>query len=177
MNYTAFFAILGGIGSLLGGIANFVQLFIKTKEVSAAEEPKQFNTTYLAHIVVGIFALLISGILLIYVTPIYYCTHIYVTPDGKYKAIKVANGKDVHYQIIRNQDNSIVFKTNAQYDTPNDVKAATFSSDSKKFAAAYHYSHDGNYTWIGVWDVLSGKLIKTIRRDGWKTSICFAVKE
>jgi hypothetical protein len=45
------------------------------------------------------------------------------------------------------------------------------SPDSKKIAAAYHYSHEGQYTWVGIWDIESGNLIDTKRRSGWTTDI------
>ena len=35
---------------------------------------------------------------------------------------------------------------------------AAFSADSTVFAAAYHYSHDGLYTWIGYWSTSGGEL-------------------
>ena len=43
------------------------------------------------------------------------------------------------------------FTTHAQYSSPNDVKDWGFSEDNTRFAAAYHYGHDGGYTWRGVW--------------------------
>ena len=46
-----------------------------------------------------------------------------------------------------------------------------FSPDSKKFAAAYHYGHAGNYTWIGIWDITNGKLINTTKKEGFITII------
>ena len=63
--------------------------------------------------------------------------------------------------------NRTVVRTFAEFPTPNDVKAGLFSPDSKEFAAAYHYSHDGNYTWVGIWDLETGKLSRKVRLEGW----------
>ena len=65
----------------------------------------------------------------------------------------------------------------AQYKTPNDVKAGTFSANSKEFAAAYHYGHDGGYTWIGIWSVENGEMIREERRPGWTTDICSVLEK
>ncbi len=95
----------------------------------------------------------------------------FISPDNKYKAIKIGTAKNSHYQVIQIITNKVVFTTYAQYTSTNDVKAMKFSPDSKKFAAAYHYGHAGNYTWIGIWDITNGKLINTTKKEGFITII------
>jgi hypothetical protein len=84
-----------------------------------------------------------------------------VSPDGKYVAVLVTNGRDKHYQIKERASGRIIFTTSARYKTPNDVKGGAFSPDSQKFAAIYHYGHKGPHTWIVVWWVTTGL------RDSW----------
>jgi len=43
------------------------------------------------------------------------------------------------------------FTSFAQYSTPNNAKDWGFNADKTKFAVAYHYGHNGGYTWRGVW--------------------------
>jgi|LGVF01.2.fsa_nt_gb hypothetical protein len=93
------------------------------------------------------------------------------SPDGRYEAVKVGAGADIHYQVKEIETDRIVLTTHAEYTTPNDVKSGTFSRDSRKFAAAYHYGHAGGYTWIGIWDIETGSLLRTERRPGWTTDI------
>lgn len=99
------------------------------------------------------------------------------SPDGKYQAIEVRSGNDVHYQVKEVNTDRVVLTTTAQYRTPNDVKAGMFSPDSKEFAAAYHYSHAGNYTWIGVWSLETGNVVRTERKNGWTTDIASVFKK
>jgi len=93
------------------------------------------------------------------------------SPDKRYEAVKVGVGAEIHYQVKEIETDRIVLTTHAEYSTPNDVKAGTFSPDSKKFAAAYHYGHAGSYTWIGIWDIKTGSLQRTERKPGWTTDI------
>ncbi len=93
------------------------------------------------------------------------------SPDGRYKAKKVGAGADIHYQVVEIKTGRIVLTTRAEYDTPNDVKAGGFSSDSKKFAAVYHYGHEGGYTWIGVWNTETGEFLYSKRKSGWRRSL------
>ncbi|KPA15736.1 conserved hypothetical protein, secreted [Candidatus Magnetomorum sp. HK-1] len=91
--------------------------------------------------------------------------------DKKYKAIKI-NKDGVHYKIINANDNKEMFTTWARYKDPNDVKSGMFSylNNSEKtpvFLAAYHYSHIGDVTFIGVWDIPTGKLIRWVKADGY----------
>ncbi len=94
------------------------------------------------------------------------------SPNGKYQGVRVALGNgDEHYQVKEIGTGRLVMTTHAQYKTPNDVKAGLFSPDSNKIAAAYHYGHEGNYTWVGVWDIETGNLVDTKRKSGWTTDI------
>ncbi len=99
--------------------------------------------------------------------------------DGKYeaKAIpSVKDAKDVHYEVREIPSGRLVLRTFAQYPTANDVKGGGFSTDSKKFAAAYHYGHDGGYTWIGIWSVETGKLEgPPVRVEGWSSDVTRAL--
>jgi len=89
------------------------------------------------------------------------------SPDGRYEAVLVGSGKDLHYRVGEIATGRIALITRAQYRTPNDVKAGMFSPDSREFAAAYHYGHEGNYTWIGIWDLQTGTLLHTVTKPGW----------
>lgn len=93
------------------------------------------------------------------------------SPDGRYGAVIVGEGNDRHYELREIETGRIVLTTHAQYSTPNEVKAGIFSPDSKKFAAAYHYGHEGGYTWIAIWDIESGGLSRSERKSGWTTDI------
>ena len=90
------------------------------------------------------------------------------SPDFYYVAVKYGQMPGVHYLVVDLQESKTLFITSAEYDTPNDVKAGSFSPDSAKFAAVYHYS--GPRTWIGVWDIKTGKLYTTRTRNHWTTS-------
>jgi len=84
------------------------------------------------------------------------------SPNGQYKAITVsALDGSTHYQVLDVQTHDVKLTTSAQYPTVNDVKDGAFSADSTRFAAAYYYSHAGSYTWVGIWDIESGKQIDT----------------
>ncbi len=81
----------------------------------------------------------------------------------------VENG--VHYQVINTQTNQIILTSHAQYSSPNDAKAKSFSSDFTKFTVAYHYGHAGAYTWIGVWSTETGDLLNAVQESGYIRSI------
>jgi hypothetical protein len=93
------------------------------------------------------------------------------SPDGKFCANKSGAGNNIHYEVRETETDKVVFTTYAQYETPNDVKTRQFSSDSKKFAAAYHYSHDGSYTWIGVWSTETGEFLYSKSMEGFTTNL------
>ncbi len=89
------------------------------------------------------------------------------SPNGELQAKKVQIGKVSHYHVANVASGKFLFSTTAQFTTPNDVKAGIFSHDSQQFAAAYHYEHDGKYTWVGIWNVNSGQRIKGWVTRGW----------
>jgi hypothetical protein len=86
------------------------------------------------------------------------------SPDGLYGGLQ--NG--LHYQVFEIQNDRLIFTSRAKYETDNDAKACEFSSDSSKFAAAYHYSDNGEYTWIGVWSI-TGEWQYDKQKDGFTT--------
>ena len=91
--------------------------------------------------------------------------------DGKYEASRVGPKDDLHYEIKDVKSGDVIMKTRAEYPTPNVVKAGAFSPDSKSFAAAYHYSHEGGYTWIGVWKLETRALERGERKPGITTDL------
>lgn len=96
-----------------------------------------------------------------------------VSPDGKYEAIPVGDYPDVHYQVREKSSGARLFTTRARYRTPNDVKAGIFLFDSRLFAAAYHYGHDGGFTWIGIWDMEKKYRIQSRRKSGYVRDLSF----
>ncbi|MEF8733258.1 MAG: hypothetical protein V5B40_15555 [Candidatus Accumulibacter meliphilus] len=101
------------------------------------------------------------------------------SPNGKFeaRAVPSSDPKDVHYEVKEVPSGRVIVTTFAQFKTPNDVKAGAFSEDSKRFAAAYHYGHDGTYTWIGVWNLETGKLQgDPLRSKGFTTDVGAALK-
>lgn len=92
-------------------------------------------------------------------------------PQNPYRAGRVYSDTGIHCQVIEIATNRVVLTTWAEYTTYNDVKACGFSSDWKKFAAAYHYGHEGNYTWIGVWSTETGAFLYSKREPGWIYSV------
>lgn len=91
-----------------------------------------------------------------------------LSPDKKYEATRIGN----HYQIKEIETGRII-PTHDQFKGDNDVKAGAFvfSPNGKKFGAAYHYSHKGQYTWIGTWDLNTGNLLGEEERQGYVTDI------
>ena len=90
------------------------------------------------------------------------------SPDKHYRA-EVVRSNGSHYQIVEVASGRVVMTTAAQFASPNDVKAGAFGTSAAgepRFAAAYHYSHSGEYTWIGVWS-LDGKLVHSVSRPSW----------
>jgi hypothetical protein len=68
------------------------------------------------------------------------------TPMPPYASAHVRTETGIHCQVTANQTGQVVLTTWAEFTTFNDVKVCGFSSDLKKFAAAYHYGHAGRYT-------------------------------
>ena len=93
------------------------------------------------------------------------------SPDGHFRATTVGAGADTDYQVVEIGTGRIILTTKPQYDTPNDVKVGGFSSDSKKFAAVYHYGHDGGYSWTGVWNAETGQFLYSRKTSGWTRSV------
>ena len=92
--------------------------------------------------------------------------------DGKYEAYRLSDGKGgEHFRITRGANRTVVLTTHSKYPTPNDVKAGKFSSDSTKFAAAYHYGDGQEYTWIGVWSLEEGERVSVVELRGEWSSI------
>jgi hypothetical protein len=82
----------------------------------------------------------------------------------------VNNYSGMHYQVMDIATGNIVLTTWAQYTSRNNVKAGGFSPDSGKFAAAYHYGHQGSYTWIGVWSTQTGQFLYPVSKPGYTRS-------
>lgn len=90
------------------------------------------------------------------------------SPNGRFRAEIVGGTDGTHYRVFDEQKKAYVLTTTAQHRTQNEVKAGLFSNDSTKFAAAYHYSHEGRYTYIGVWST-EGRFLYSRRKSGWTT--------
>lgn len=89
------------------------------------------------------------------------------SPDGKYGARRIGKGNDQHYEISDISQGTVLFKTRAAYNTKNDVKLGKFSNDSTEFAALYHYATDGPHTYIPVFSLPGGSLIREITKTGY----------
>ncbi|MFO1432472.1 MAG: hypothetical protein U1F76_20415 [Candidatus Competibacteraceae bacterium] len=86
---------------------------------------------------------LFVGVFLLFTPPVFAQSDPPPSPDGKYEAVRVGSADDMHFQVKEVKTGHVVLTTHAEYPNPNNVKAGLFSSDSKEFAAAYHYSHEG----------------------------------
>ena len=97
-----------------------------------------------------------------------------ISPDGRFQA-RLTESSDYTnsaYEVIEIGTGKTILITHSQYpDMPNDVKAEVFSADSKMFAVAYHYSHAGNYTWVGIWSTETGEFLYGERIEKWTTNI------
>jgi hypothetical protein len=88
------------------------------------------------------------------------------SPDGRYRVESARSGESVHCRVIEEATGRVVLTTHAQFPSKNDVKSndlqscGAFSSDSTRIAAIYHYGHRGSYTWIGVFSLATGKLVR-----------------
>ncbi len=92
--------------------------------------------------------------------------------DGKYVAEKTRGESGIHFRIKEVKGSRVVLTTHAQFPSPNDVKVGRFSPDSPTlFAAAYHYGHEGKYTWIGVWNLKDGDLVWAVEVKEWVSRI------
>lgn len=88
------------------------------------------------------------------------------SPDGKYEARKTDTKSGVHYEVKLVDGGDTVLITSAEHPSWNQVVAGRFSADSTEFAAAYHYGHEGKYTWIGVWSLKDGEFVGDVRKKG-----------
>jgi hypothetical protein len=100
-----------------------------------------------------------------------YRSYGFLSPDKKHETVRSGTGNDVHCEVKEVATGRVVLVTQAEFDTPNDVKAGLFSPDSRQFAAAYHYGHAGGYTWVGVWDIETRARVRTERKPGWTTDL------
>ena len=92
-------------------------------------------------------------------------------PTPPYRVEAMYNTTGIHCRVIETKSNQEILTTHAQYSTYNDVKNWGFSSDWKKFAAVYHYGHEENYTWIGVWSTETGQFLYSVRKSGWTSDL------
>lgn len=127
-----------------------------------------FRTGFLAGLV---------GLALLFTWSVWAQSGALLSPDKKYQAIRVGSGDDWHYQVKEVDTGQVVLTTTAEHPTPNDVKAGMFSPDAKEFAAAYHYGHEGSYTWIGVWSLANGQRVRTERKQGWTRDLASVFKK
>lgn len=95
------------------------------------------------------------------------------SPDGRFQAQYTStDNKSTVYEVTEIETGKLILTTYSEYpDTSNDVKAAIFSTDSKKFAVAYHYSHQGNYTWVGIWSTETGEFLYSKQLEGFVTNL------
>ena len=94
------------------------------------------------------------------------------SPDKHYRG-EVVRSNGTHYQIVEVATGRTLLTTSGQFPSANDVKGGAFGASpagEPRFAAAYHYSHTGNYTWIGVWS-MDGKLVHSTTRPEWTKEI------
>ncbi|HVF14330.1 MAG TPA: toll/interleukin-1 receptor domain-containing protein [Acidimicrobiales bacterium] len=89
------------------------------------------------------------------------------SPDGRFRAI--FNG--INYQVVNLATSAVVLTTIDEYGEANEVQTADFSADSTIFAAGYHFSHEGLYTYVGYWSTSSGALVTSKRVPGFLYSL------
>ena len=92
--------------------------------------------------------------------------------DKRFRA-ELVRSNGTHYQVVEIASGRVVLTTSGQFSTSNDVKAGVFGTSAAgepRFAAAYHYGHAGNHTWIGVWS-MDGKLVHSTTRPSWTKEI------
>jgi hypothetical protein len=97
-----------------------------------------------------------------------------ISPDDRFQAQLTSTSNNINsaYEVIEIKTGNLVLTTYSQYpESRNNVKAAKFSDDSKKFAVAYHYSHNGDYTWVGVWSTETGEFLYSGEIRGFTTNL------
>lgn len=87
--------------------------------------------------------------------------------DQRYTAHPIGLPGNLHYVVKKG--GVTVLTTRAKY-PGNDVKAGAFGTGQHqdRFAAAYHYAHGGNHTWIGVWNLKTKACESAIRIAGFE---------
>lgn len=93
-----------------------------------------------------------------------------ISSDGHY-GVLMTSGSGPHCQVFEIPNNSFKFTTWAKPPSDNDVKNCDFGSNNTQFAAAYHYSDNGDYTWIGVWSIQTGAYLGCFETFGWITDL------
>jgi hypothetical protein len=95
------------------------------------------------------------------------------SPDGRFEArlTQTSNSINSAYEVIEISTGKLVLSTYPKYSSLNDVKAAKFSDDSKKFAVAYHYNQGESYTWVGVWSTETGDFLYQKRIEGFTKNL------
>jgi hypothetical protein len=73
--------------------------------------------------------------------------------------------------VVSVASGGVVLTTIDEYGEDNEVQIAAFNADSTLFAAGYHYSHEGLYTYIGYWSTSSGALVASKRVPGFLYSL------
>lgn len=115
------------------------------------------------------------------------------SPNGRYRAEPVGSFPSIHYQISDEASGEELFRTRFLDTDGNDLKRGAFSPDSKYFAAVYMYcgamtrglpkkglasradvkrgvphgQEIGPVTWIGIWEIASGKRVMEKRLKGY----------
>ncbi|KFB76268.1 hypothetical protein [Candidatus Accumulibacter cognatus] len=89
--------------------------------------------------------------------------------DQRYMAQLTGLENNRHYIVRVREGGVTVLTTRAKY-PENDVKSGAFGTGRyhDRFAAAYHYAHGGNHTWIGVWNLTTGTCESAIRIAGFE---------
>ena len=97
-----------------------------------------------------------------------------ISPDGRFQArlTEPSDYTNSAYEVIEIETGKTILTTHSEYpDRPNDVKAEIFSADSKMFGVAYHYSHAGSYTWVGIWSTETGEFLYGEKIEYWTTNL------
>jgi hypothetical protein len=94
-----------------------------------------------------------------------------LSASERYAAALVQTGTGRHYEVRARASATALFTTRAQFTSLNDAKAGLFSRDGKRFAAIYHYGHAGPETWLGLWEVPTGRFLGARLMPGYLTSV------
>lgn len=110
---------------------------------------------------------------------------IITSPDGNHRAEPTGSFPAIDYAVKRADIGETLFVTRFIDQEGNDLKKGSFSPDSRLFAALYmyegsgmrgrghksfnHAGREGPTTWIGIWDIASGKRIMIRQVQGYRT--------